>query len=288
MSESIIADFLGKFNAEQTLRGEPVAGRILLSRKRLVLAADGDTNLQIPLSSIFDVAVGSVPADLGDFFDSTVTVAFDRGGERYLAAIEADDEKIQKFSTVLFRAILDGTPTSLAHPARRGGVVVDQEFGEATLQVRPGVARFETDDGVVAVDLSAVIGFDRDSRTVGDRPRPVVAVHHETDTGPVTTYATTGSSRKRSILGRFLRLEYADDVADLADVDLSTAQRRLLLALYADANDLATVLDVDAGEIAGMFADLATADLLTRGDDGPELTHLGRVAVSSACRDESV
>jgi len=42
MSESIIADFVGKFNAEVLTRAEPVKGRVLLSQKRLVLAARED------------------------------------------------------------------------------------------------------------------------------------------------------------------------------------------------------------------------------------------------------
>ncbi|MEF8826735.1 MAG: CheF family chemotaxis protein [Halapricum sp.] len=109
MSESIIADFVGSFNSEQSARAEPVKGRILLSQKRLVLASD-EGKTQIPLTSIFDVAVGHAPDELGDFFNPTVTVAFERNDRRFVAAIEADgSETIEKFNTVPFKAILNGT-----------------------------------------------------------------------------------------------------------------------------------------------------------------------------------
>ncbi|MEA5385818.1 CheF family chemotaxis protein [Haloarculaceae archaeon H-GB2-1] len=121
MSESVIADFVAKFNSEATSQVDPVKGRILLSQKRLVLAASArDDKLTIPLSKIFDIAVGHVPPDLGDFFNSTVTIAFDHKDRRIVAAVEASDEKIQKFSTVLFKAILNGTEMTIKHPARMG------------------------------------------------------------------------------------------------------------------------------------------------------------------------
>lgn len=286
MSEPVIADFVGKFNAENTPRGEPVAGRILLSRKRLVLAADGDTRLQIPLSGIFDVAVGTVPEGLGEFFDSTVTIAFERGDRRYVAAVEADDDKIQKFSAVLFKAILHGTEMSVKHPARRGGLVVDGEFVAATLSIRSGVARLDTDDGSVDFALSRVIGFDRDTREIDGHLWPTIVLTHAQGETAVTTYLATRSARKLSILGRFLRLEYAEAVADLADVDLSTDEARLLVALYAGASDLGTVLSVEPDRLEELLADLAAQDLLDRSEDGPELTHVGKIAVTIHCRDE--
>jgi helix-turn-helix protein len=75
MSESVIADFVGQFNASVLERTEPETGRVLLSEKRLVLVTD-QGKVTIPLTDIFDVAVGHVPPDLGDFFKSTVTIAF--------------------------------------------------------------------------------------------------------------------------------------------------------------------------------------------------------------------
>ena len=64
MSESVVADFVGTFNSEASVRQEPVKGRILLSERRLVLAAD-EGKVTIPLSSIFDVSVGTVPTTWG-------------------------------------------------------------------------------------------------------------------------------------------------------------------------------------------------------------------------------
>lgn len=288
MSEPVIADFVGKFNAENTPRGEPIPGRILLSQKRLVLAADGDNRIQIPLSAIFDVAVGHIPPDLGDFFDATVTIAFERGEGRYIAAVEADEEKIEKFSRVLFKAILNGTETTVKHPARRGGLVTDAEFVPSGLAVEPGVVRFANDRRTVEIELERVIGFDRASCEVGGDRRTVLVVRHTGDGRVLTTLVATQSPRKMAILGRYLRLEYADLLGDLADVELTTEKTELLVAVYsggAAGVSLADVLDVDASQVATMLDDLEADGLVVDADEGTELTREGRVVVSNRLDD---
>lgn len=289
MSESVIADFVGKFNAETTARGEPITGRILLSQKRLVLAADGDHRLQIPLSSIFDVAVGHVPPDLGDFFDSTVTVAFERNDRRYVAAIEADEDKIQKFSPVLFKAILNGTDVTVQHPARRGGRVTNAEFVAARMYVQPRTVEFKNDQQTVRVDLGNVTAFDRATREIGDSTRPVLVVRHMVDGQALTTLAATPSARKLSVLGRYLRLEYSDLTAELSDVELTTDKTEVLVAVYSGAGaqgiSLADVLDMDSSQVTMVLNDLEADDLLATADGDIELTPKGQIVVSNHLQD---
>ena len=201
MSESVVADFVGAFNSEASARQEPVKGRILLSERRLVLAAD-EGKVTIPLSSIFDVSVGTVPDDLGDFFNATVTVAFERNDRRMVAAIEADDEKIEKFTTVLFKAILNGTDMTVKHPSRVGGRVTGESFEPTKLFLKPQAVEFTLADGSVGVDLATVIDFDRLTREVNGADQSVLAVKHTPSGRTLTTLAATQSSRKMSILGR--------------------------------------------------------------------------------------
>jgi helix-turn-helix protein len=189
MSESIIADFVGKFNAEVLTRAEPVKGRVLLSQKRLVLAAREDDKLTIPLSSIFDIAVGHIPPDLGDFFDSTVTVAFERGNSRHVAVVEADDDKISKFSTVLFKAILNGTETTVKERARVGGRVTSEEYTTAKLFLKPGTVEFRKPDGSFEVSLKTVTDFQRSTREIAGSNRPALNFRHMKDGTAITTEA---------------------------------------------------------------------------------------------------
>jgi len=286
MSESVIADFVGTFNSEVTARTEPVKGRILLSQKRLVLAAD-EGKVTIPLSSVFDVTVGQVPDDLGDFFSSTVTVAFERDDRRFVAAVESDDDKIEKFTTVLFKAILNGTDMTVKHPARVGGRVTDAEFVPAKLFLKPGTVEFRRADDTVDISLSTISDFDRLTREIGGTDRPVLAVQHMPDGQSVTTLGAMQSARKMSILGRYLRLEYSELMSELEDVTLSEEQVETLVAIYStgDGVSLASVLGMDGSQATMILNDLESEGLVARSGSGPKLTPKGRVVVSHHLED---
>jgi helix-turn-helix protein len=283
MSESVIADFVGKFNSEHTARSEPTTGRVLLSQKRLVLAAD-ESKTTIPLTDVIDVAVGHVPPDLGDFFDSTVTVAFKKDDRRLVAVIEADDEKIDKFSTVLYKALLNGTESTVKHPAEIGGRVTDQAYAPAKLTLRPKAVRFNRADDTVTVSLSQVTEFTRETREVAGSKRATLTVKHNPNGQAVTTIAALPSPRKLSLLGRYIRLEYSDLMADLKDVELSDPEIELLVTVYSAGDiegvPLANVLDRESSEVTMLINDLEGKELLASTDAGPTLTSKGRVIVN--------
>lgn len=289
MSESVIADFVGNFNSESTTRGEPVKGRVLLSPKRLVLAANDDNKVTIPLSSIFDIAVGHIPPDLGEFFASTVTIAFERNETRYVAAIEAGDEKIDKFSTVLFKTILNGTGMSIKHPARVGGRVTDEKFIPAKLFVHPRQVRFRSGRGDLDIGLSTVTEFDRSARKLRERSRPVLEVRHMKDGQSMMTLAATDSSRKMSILGRYLRREYSELTNELRDIEISDDEKEILVALYSGAGEqgisLAKIVDKEAPKVTMMLNKLDEDDLVVDSSDGTQLTPKGQVVVSKYLED---
>jgi len=246
-----------------------------------VLAAD-EGKVTIPLSSIFDVSVGTVPDDLGDFFNATVTVAFERNDRRMVAAIEADDEKIEKFTTVLFKTILNGTDMTVKHPARVGGRVTGESFEPAKLFLKPQAVEFTLADGSVGVDLATVIDFDRLTREVNGADQPVLAVKHTPSGQTLTTLAATQSSRKMSILGRYLRREYSDLMADLEDVSLSETEVETLVAIYSSGPgvSLASVVSGGASQATMVLNDLRSDGLVVDGEGGPQLTPTGQVVVS--------
>jgi helix-turn-helix protein len=286
MSESVIADFVARFNSEASARAEPVKGRILLSEKRLVLAAD-EGKVTIPLSSIFDVAVGQVPEGLGDFFSSTVTVAFDKRDQRMVAAVSGDDDKIDKFTTVLFKAVLNGTDMTVKHPARVGGRVTGESFEPAKLSLEPRVVRFKRADGDVGVALPTVSDFDRLTREINGAKQSVLAVRHMPNGQALTTLAATQSARKMSILGRYLRLEYSDIMAELEDVELTDDKVELLVAIYSTGPgvSLASIVDMEGSQVTMLLQELSEDGLVADGEDGPQLTPRGRVIVSHHLED---
>ncbi|GGN99242.1 MULTISPECIES: CheF family chemotaxis protein [Haloarcula] len=292
MSESVIADFVGQFNSEVASRGDPVKGRVVLSQKRLVLAASEDDKLTIPLDAIFDIAIGQVPPDLGDFFDSTVTIAFEKGGRRLVAAIEADDEKIEKFGTLLFKAIINGTETTVKERARVGGRVTDDEFQSARLFLTPGSVEFRRGDDTFAIDLETVSDFDRTSREIAGGTRPVLVVRHMQNGTAVTTLAALASSRKMSILGRYLRREYSGLMEELQNVDLTKDKKEVLVAMYSTGDmegmPLAGILGKDSAAVSMLLQDLEADGLIQDGSDGPTLTPKGQVVASRFLEDVNV
>lgn len=289
MAESTIADFVAKFNSGLVTSPDPIKGRILLSTKRLVLALDDENKMTIPLPDVVDIAVGHVPENLGGFFESTVTVAFERGDVRDVAVIEADDEKIERFSTLLFRAILNDTKTMIEHPARIGGRVLDTAFRPAKLSVSANDVEFLTESGSVDIDLSTVVECGRSSRVVGDRSRDVLQVQHVRDGRSRMTMAVTDSDRKMSILGRFLRLEYSDLVGELHEIDLSSDQKEILIALYSGAdetgNSLSRIVGLSPSEVTTLCTRLEDHGLVVDTPDGLTLTPRARVLVNRRLED---
>ncbi|AWB27701.1 CheF family chemotaxis protein [Halococcoides cellulosivorans] len=284
MSESVIADFVATFNTEMSGDAEPIRGRVLLSEKRLVLAADADRTVTIPLADVFDVAVGHVPPDLGNFFDSTVTVAFETDDRRATAVVEADDDTIQKFSTVLFKALLNGTRVTVQHPARIGGRVTGEEFEPATIAIEPHRLELTREGDTVVVRLGTVSNFDRLSREIDGQSRPVIAVRHMSRGRAVTTLVALPSGRLSNVLGRYIRLEYSDLVAEASDIDLTEEEIQLLVTIYAggieDPAALARTLGVEATKATMVLEDLEDQGVVTDTDGGPEMTPVGRVIVS--------
>lgn len=289
MSESVIADFVGKFNSEVASRGDPIKGRVVLSQKRLVLAASETDKLTIPLESIFDIAIGQVPPDLGDFFDSTVTVAFERNGQRLIAAVEADNEKIEKFGTVLFKAVVNGTETTVKERARVGGRVTDESFKTARLFLTAGTVEFRRNDGAFTVDLKTVSDFERNTREIGGAKRPVLTVRHMKDGTAMTTQAALASGRKMSILGRYLRREYSELMEELRNVELTKDKKEVLVAMYStgdmDGMPLASILGKDSSQVSMILQDLSEDGLIQDGGDGPALTPTGKVVASRHLED---
>jgi len=289
VSESVIADFVGQFNSEVASRSDPIKGRVVLSQKRLVLAASEDDKLTIPLDSIFDIAIGQVPPDLGDFFKSTVTIAFEKNGRRPVAAVEADDEKIEKFGTVLFKAIINGTETTVKERARVGGRVTDEAFKRANLFLRPGSVEFRRNDGSFVIGLQTVSDFERTAREIEGADRPVLVVRHMMDGTAVTTEAALASSRKMSILGRYLRREYSELMEQLKKIELTKGKKEVLVAIYSTGDiegmPLASILGKDSSEVSMLLQDLEADGLIQDGDDGPTLTPTGQVVASRHLED---
>ncbi|WP_435063431.1 CheF family chemotaxis protein [Halobaculum sp. EA56] len=285
MSETVVADFVGRFFAPG-VEGDPPTGRIILSQRRLVLAADGYKET-IPLSSVFDVKVGQVPPEMAGYFNDTVTVAYRRDDARAVAAIEGNDTNIDRFATVLFKVLLNGTKALTRHPAKVGGRVVDSDAQKARLDVTHGELAFKGSDPFT-VTLSNVVSVERADRDLGNGKHPVISFRHIEDGTAVTSQVGMTSGRLTNVLGRYIRLRYADVKEELEDVELGEEETEVLVAAYSAGPgvSLAKVVDIEPQRLTMLLNGLIDEGLLVDTEEGTELTAKGRVIVGQ--RIESV
>ncbi|QZY00722.1 CheF family chemotaxis protein [Halobaculum rubrum] len=286
MSETVVADFVGRFFAPG-IEGDPPTGRIILSRRRLVLAADGYKET-IPLSSVFDVKVGQVPPEMAGYFNDTVTVAYRTDDTRGVAAIEGNDTNIDRFATVLFKVLLNGTKALVRHPAKVGGRVVETETHTARLDVTQGALSFEGCPEPFTVDLRGVVSVERSQRDLGNGTHPVISFRHIEGGTAVTSQVGMSSGRLTNILGRYIRLRYADVKEELEDVELGEEETEVLVAAYSagPSVSLSKVVDIEPQRLTMLLNGLIDEELLVDTDEGTKLTAKGRVIVGQ--RIESV
>lgn len=291
--EQVVADFVGRFarNPESASHEEPKQGRIVMSQKRLVVAADGE-RLTIPLSKVVDIVVGNVPPDLRDLFDSTVTIGYksDEGDTIETVLIEGSDETMSKFQTVAFKSLLNGTKAKIKHPARVGGRVTDKPVQKAKLGIDPERVTFRTKNRNVRINITSVVGFKRTERDPDGTSRPTLLVKHAEGGQVSTSLIAPLSTRRLNILGRFLRIRYGKLLEEASDIELTESQKQLLVTIYATGGDIdfGSVLGGDAARATNVLNALREKGLISEDEDGISLTSIGQIIVSERIGDVNV
>ncbi|MXR21025.1 CheF family chemotaxis protein [Halobacterium bonnevillei] len=285
MSESAIADFVTSFIPNTATHAEPVRGRVVMSKRRIVLATEDDKTT-IPLKGVFDVQHETAPGDLAEFFDDTVTVGYERNGDRHVAVIEGGGDTVERFVVLVFKGLLNGANVYVKHPARRGGRITDESFESGGLAVSDGTVAITGDVGA-RIDISTVTHFERVERELGGTSRQLLSVRHMGDSGPITTELALDSGRRMNLLGRFIRLRYTHLKQDLEAVDLTDEEIEALVAIYSSGPhaNLATVLGVDASQLTFHLNNLIDKGLVEDDEDGTKLTAMGQAAVSEHIED---
>lgn len=281
MTESVVADFTTDVIPDTTAFDEPVRGRVIMSEKRVVIAtAEGTRSIRI--EDVFDLAYGSAPAELRRFFETTVTIAFGTDSGQGVALVEGADDKVERFTNLLFKAIINGTEALVTHPARVGGRVTDSSVSPMTVGIEPGTVHFSGEESF-DLEVSTVMHFERLTREVRGSARSVLSVRHAPDVETVTTEIALPTDRTMNILGRFLRIEYSLLKEEYEKAELGDRETEALVGLYSGARDasLAGMLGLESNQVTMLLNGLLEKGFLTEGDSGMELTPLGKLAVSS-------
>jgi Uncharacterized conserved protein len=300
VSESIVADFTARVGGRGESPGDPARCRVVMNETQLVIATEDDREV-IPLESVFDVVVGRPPGDVAEFFDDSVTLAYrddvakaamsdvpanlqlpdDRTGERTSITLLAPEETVDRFTTVLFKTILENTAALVAYRARAGGRIMDQSVTRCRLHLADRTVVFRTDTGTQRVDVESVVDFTRSEKEFGGETRPVISVRHVDGRDAITSEIALPSERKLNVLGRYLRLVYSDLVEDLADLEITDPESEVLVARYTSGADvnLASVLGIDASRTTMLLDSLVEKGLLAD-DDERSFTSRGLLVVN--------
>lgn len=280
---SVLADFVGYLTVETADWDDPIEGRILLSETQLVLAKDEDTKETIPLDQVFDINPGSSPQFVDSLPGRPVTIAYQAGANRATAVIAADETTSQKFETVMFKAILNGTYTVLKHPSKIGGRVLDSSFQGGIMGLSANDVKFDIDEGPVRIPLDAIVDFSREKQVVNGDERPVLVVSHMDNGEALETVAATDSSRKLSILGRYLRGTYQKLLSSLQQISLADPETEALTTIYSTGDmdiDLPSVLGMKPKKVKQILQSLHRNGLIESGESGPVLTAKGQIVVN--------
>ena len=282
MEESVVADFVGRVHTPDVESDDPVRGRIRLSQRRLVLAT-ADARTTIPLSRVFDVVVGTVPGDLQSFFSDSVTLAYEHRGTRSSVLVEGEHDDLERFTRVLFKALLRDVTVTVRHPAKVGGRVTDATDRTASVSPSPGAIGFLGTDESFSVDLSTVIDYDRTDRTLAGRKRPALVFRHVPDTRTVTSIVTVPDGRTLNVLGRYIRLEYEEVRAEVEALDPTEDELEVLVSIYSAGGEasVSEVVTGDATRTSLIIESLRESELVVDGETGATLTRKGRMVVTS-------
>lgn len=288
MTESVIADFMTDIVPDAATHTEPTRGRVVMSKDRVVFATAGETTT-VPIHGVFDVNLGRAPSGLEEFFEDTVTIGYENAAGKHVAVVEGADQTVERFTTLLFKAILNGTTVYAKHPARVGGRITDEPVRPRTLYLSDAAVEFRGDDAFT-IRISAVTHYERITRDFGSGDRPVLSVRHLTGGGQATTEIALASDRKMNVLGRFLRLEYRTLKEALSKIDVSADEVEALVSIYTagPTANLAAVMGIDAGRAQLLTNRLEEKDLLESDQDGLHLTAMGQLAVSNRIEDVNV
>lgn len=281
MGEEVVADFTGKILTNDLDQLKPVKGRVLLSRDQLVLVT-GEGKETILLSSIVSTNPSSVASGVTQFIEDGIAIAYEQNKQRKQAIVGGKSSTIAKFRTFLFRLLIGKQTVIATHPAKRGGRMTNANALKMVLALEESAITLSRDDKQATIDVESVIGFEHETRKMGDRTRPTLIVDHTKGDTTLTTFISLLSQRKLTFLSQFIRLHYSEVMTDLSEIEVGNTETEALVSLYSAGGNapLETIITGDEAQAKQLLKQLQEKGLVTLADGGIELTSRGEVVVT--------
>lgn len=276
---NVIADFSGEIVTQEMPTDELRSGRILMNRRQLVLATlDRKTTIRLP--SIHDADIRQMDDDASEYFNDVIALKYRHNGDDRMAFIAGTSDVIDRFSTVLYKALLSGTTVQLKHPAKVGGRVRRPDTRTGILKVHDGRLDIREMDAPMSIELDRVIQVEKRERSWAEGGLPVLAIGWEgTQSSVVEAELHLNSARRMSLLARYLRLRFGDRLRAIHGQELSDTERLVLISLFSGCSrsDLPDILGEGREATDKLIESLEEKGLLVTAEESSSLTREGMV-----------
>jgi helix-turn-helix protein len=258
-SETKILDTRGKFlhavkNGHEMTDAEWQQCRVLMTNERVVLAAD--EKISIPLADIDEMGerldVNQAAAAESDY----ATLYID---DDVLLVTTPDQTALQR---KFYTAILNGAVIFVKHPAVVGGVVQGNEWQRGRLKVDDDAVHMILEDGQkFVIERDDIGGFETDRSEIAGEERSVIEVEHTDDEDRSVQTHLSGRQHHISVLRQLLE-EGAK--RNRADLDLSSTEQRVIMALYSGVSPFAIseFVGIDVEQVEQIYDRLIELDVV--------------------------
>lgn len=257
--EQKLADERGKFaqvvkDGHKVPDVEWIAGRILLSTKRIVLASS-EGKRTIPLSKIQTVK-GRKDANK-PLAQVSSYISLQLGSDVMLVS----PKNHSAFELQLYEAILDQQVVLAKHPAVEGGVVQNAGWEKGRLNIEEKEVDLAIADGqFVEIEIDDVGTVEENEGTVMGDERFLIEVEHTEEEAVVETHLS-GARRHVSVLASLLR---KGEQKNTTDVELSDQEAEVLMALYSGVSSfqIPDFVGMDVETVEEVFDQLVEQGIL--------------------------
>lgn len=203
---AVIADFMGEVVTRETPGASMTRGRVLLDRRRLILAS-ADRKTAIPLSAIRDVTIGGDAGPDPETGAAIATVTYRTESGEDVAFVSADPETLGKFEDVLFKALLHGRAVQVKHPASVAGEPENPPIRTGVVDIQSGTLTISGLDSPVEVEPDRVSGISTGGREWAEPGATVLSVTHRGDDAAVVSEFAVTTGRLANLLARFVQAD---------------------------------------------------------------------------------
>ena len=283
-SPDLSASFQTRFYSNAIRRSDIQNGVCEIDGEGISLRA-GSQAVDIALDDVIDLTLGTPPEKFTDDFEQVFGIKFRPANTPRVCFIGYDPEYADIFSYQLFAEIINGADGRAELGARMGGQQRNTAAEQVQVAIKPDRVVFKTETTTTKpIALGEIVSIKSGKRTIGERKRDAIKVDYMDSQTRVTSYLSLTETRQQRLFNRYLRTEYADLEAEIAETDVSEAETQLIVGYYTTQNlkqTMRALTDGNTSEFESLYEQAMDHGLVTHPDDGVSLTQKGKMLANT-------